>query len=70
MVIQQLQTVKCLLEQDPPDVKGALFELGVAMQVAIQEYEKYHAKEPPAPMNFNWDEPIRPNDALLKEFGW
>jgi len=72
VVIQQLQMVKALLGLEPPDVKSALRELDIAMTVAMQEYEKYHKLEqqPPMPPDFGWREPIRPNDELLKEFGW
>jgi hypothetical protein len=78
MVTQQLQMVKALLENSPPNVEAALRELDIAMAVAMQEYEKYSKlkrqleNEPePVPFDFdNWKVPERTDDALLKEFGW
>lgn len=75
MVIQQLQGIKHILQQNPPDIALALRELDIAMQVAIiamqvaiQEWEMYN-QQPPTPSH-NWHEIVRPNDELLKEFGW
>ena len=67
MVIQQLQMVKALLENNPPNVEEALRELDIAMTVAIQEYRKRN-QQPPMDLS-NWT-PVRDNDELLKEFGW
>jgi len=71
MVVQQLQMVKTLLEQDPPDVKATLRELNIAMEVAVQE----HLKESQKLIDAEWANLARagwtrPNDELLKEFGW
>jgi hypothetical protein len=68
VAIQQLQLAKVMLELDPPDVKSALIEIDIAITVLMQKY----ASQNPVPPSFpnDWEIPVRPNDKLLKEFGW